>query len=416
MAAQSVQPKLVREPAARLGRDGLRLERTLAGLEARLVSREAGRFGGATFLLVWLVFWLAGEAFVLGILIAGGWALATGQPMGDGTTPLEVAPALLAGVFLAGWLAFWTLGGVMAWQEFFRLLWSSDRLIARGDGLEIVQRRGPLAKRFRVPRDTLRGLHRIEAPTSVQAETVDGMVELTRNGTPAEQEQLVAAFIAEMRLPLTDRLPPLLPNGWREVRAPEGGDVLVKDPASRRTAARIMWLITLPLIWAALTVLREAWIKPTLGAVAAILTALAAFALWGAVRLSWTREEWRLEPRQLVRQKRFGSNRREGPVGTGLSLSETTDSDGDRWFTLAVQTDGGGTHPLLRRMHDPTEPRQLGRWLTARTKIPFEDYATPEERARLEAEKAALQAEQLKRLREWFHGWVRALTRFGRRR
>lgn len=387
----------------------------MAGLEARLVSRGARRFGGAAFLLVWLAFWFAGEAFVLWILIAGGWALATGQPMGSGHEPLELAPALFAGIFLMGWLAFWTLGGVMAWHEFFRLLWSCDRLIARSDALEIVRRTGPLTKRLRLPRDTLRGLFRVDSQTAVHAETADGTVELTRNGTPAEQEQLIAAFVAELRLPMADRLPPILPVAWRQVRASEGDEVLVKNPAERRTAARIMWLIALPLTWAALTVLGEAWAKPGLGAVAAILAAVAAFALWGAVRLTWAREEWRLERGQLVRQKRFGSRRREDLKGIALRLSESADSDGDLWFALEVRAESGATHTLVRRMHDATEPRQLGRWLAARTGVPFEDLATPEERARVQAAEAALRAEQLKMIRERFRSWVRSLPGFGRR-
>lgn len=387
----------------------------MAGLEARLTPRGAGRWGGAAFLAVWLTFWAAGEGFVLWILIAGGWSLVTGQPPGPGRAPLELAPALTAGVFLTGWLAFWTLGGLMAGHEFFRLTWSADRLLARADGLQVKRRVGPFTKTRFVPRHTLRGIARIEAHTTVQAETTGGLVELTRNGTPAEQAALIAALAAELRLPAADRLPPVLPTAWREVVAPEGGAVLVKDPAVRRKTALVMGIIALPLTWVALVVAREAWIKPSLGAVAAILAAVAGFALWGAVRLTWARDEWRLEPGQLVRLRRFGSHRREIFTGTALRLTEGTDSDGDRWFRLDLRNDQGATDQVLHQMNDPTEPRQLGQWLAARTRVPFADEATAEMRARTEAKSAALQAEQLRRLREWLGGWVRSLPGFGRR-
>lgn len=62
-------------------------------------------------------------------------------------------------------------------------------------------------------------------------------------------------------------------------------------------------------------------------------------------------------------------------------------------------------------MHDPTEPRQLGRWLTARTGLPFADRATAEDRARTEAERA----EAGRLARECLGEWLRSLPGFGRR-
>ncbi|MBL9216478.1 MAG: hypothetical protein JNG83_13460 [Opitutaceae bacterium] len=393
----------------------MRLEQTMAGWEARLKPRAADRWGGAPFLGVWLVFWVLGEGFALWILIAGGWALVTGQPPGPGRAPLEPAPALLTGGFLLAWLAFWTLGGLLAWHEFLRLTWSEDRLVARSDGLELARRVGPFTRRRFLPRDGLRGFFRVEAHTAVQAETTGGTVELTRNGTPAEQERLIAVLTAELRLPAPERLPPVLPADWRELRVPEGGEVIVRSPDGRRTAARVMWLIALPLAWGALALMREAWDRPSYGAAAAMLTVVAGLAVWGAVRLTWAREEWRLEPGRLVRQRRFGSRVREGFVGVGLRLAESTDGDGDRWFQLELLGPGDAVHPLRRQMHDPTEPRQLGQWLAARLRLLFEDRATPAAIARAEAEKAAWQAEQRRLLRQWLGEWIRQLPGFRRR-
>lgn len=384
----------------------------MAGLEARLTPRGTARWGGVAFLSLWLCFWTLGEVLVAWILLRGGWALFTGEPPGPGREPLALGPSLFAGVFMLAWLVFWTFGGLMAWHEWFRLVWSGDRLLARSDGLEVFNRIGPFTRRRWLPRDTLRGLFRIEAHGLVQAETGGGVVELTRNGTPAQQARLITALTAELRLPDPALLPPLLPDEWRELRSPEGDAVLVKNPAPRRTAARVMWLIALPLTWAALTLLREAWLKPNLGAAAAILAAVAGFALWGAVRLTWARAEWRLEQNRLIRQKRFGQRRREIFTGTALRLSETTDSDGDPWFKLELRDSGDRAQSLYEIAHDPTTPRQLGRWLATRTGLPFEDQATPEARARTAAEK-----EEVARLaREWIGDWVRSLPGLGGKR
>ncbi|MCW5548664.1 MAG: hypothetical protein KIT44_06840 [Opitutaceae bacterium] len=394
----------------------MKLEPTLAGLEARLTPHGAGRWGGVAFLSVWLCFWTVGEVLVGWLLLVGGWSLLTGAPPGPGREPLALGPSLFAGVFMLAWLLFWTFGGLMAWHEWFRLVWSGDRLLARSDGLEVVNRIGPFTRRRWLPRDTLRGFFRIEAHHLVQAETAGGVIELTRNGTPAEQTRLIAALTAELRLPDPALLPPLLPDDWREVRSPEGDAVLVKNPAPRRTAARVMWLIALPLTWAALTLLREAWLNPNLGAAAAILAAVAGFALWGAVRLTWARDEWRLEQNRLIRQKRFGQRRRETFAGAALRLTETTDSDGDPWFKLELRDSGDRVQSLHEIAHDPTIPRQLGRWLAARTGLPFEDRCTAGERARAKAEQDALLAEQRRLFREWIGDWVRSLPGLGGKR
>jgi hypothetical protein len=387
----------------------------MAGLEAELTSRGVERFGGAAFLSLWLCFWVVGEVLAVGLLVAGAWALVTGQPLGEGRKLLATGPALLTGVFLLCWVTFWTFGGLMAWHEFFRLLWSRDRLVARGDGLEVANRVGPIVKRRFLPADTLRGFFRIAPQTAVQAETTTGVVELTRNGTPAEQAQLIAALAAEFKLPAPDRLPAVLPAAWCEVRAPEGGEVVVRDPAPRRTAARIMWLIALPLTWAAIAVARETWSDLNLGAAAAILATLAGFALWGAVRLTWTREEWRPERGGLVVQRRSGPRRRELFSGDTLRLVEGTDSDGDSWYRLELGNAAGRSRLLKQAMHDPTEPRQLGRWLASRTGLTLDYRATPEAIERAEAERAALQDEQIRHLRKVCSQWLRSLPGFGRR-
>lgn len=388
----------------------------MAGLEARLTLRGAGRWGGVAFLSFWLCFWAVGEALVLWLLVAGGWALATGQPLGRGPAPVETVPALLTGLFLIVWVSFWTFGGIAAWYELFRLIWSTDRILVRGDGIELERRVGPLTKRTFLPRDQLRGIHRLMSGSKVQAEMTAKVIELTRNGTPAEQDELVKALIAELQLPADEKLAPSLPDEWRAVPALEGGEVLVRNPATRRTQARIMWIIALPFAWIALTVLREAWTRPNYGVIAAMLTVAAGFAVWAAVRLTWARDEWRIEPGRLVLQRRFCSRAKEKFTGTTLRLMESRDSDGDEWFKLEAVDAAGAARKLQNAMHDPLTTRRLGQWLAARTGISFADGAAPEIRARLAAERTEAQARMQQQLKEWWSDFLRRLPGMGRGR
>src|SRR5262245_13417989 len=102
----------------------MKLQRTFQGLEATLCSRGIGRFFVAAFLLVWLAFGAGGEGVVGWFLFVGAKSLFTGQPPEAGREPLTLAPAFTVGVFLIGWLALWTIGGLAALTEFVRLLWS----------------------------------------------------------------------------------------------------------------------------------------------------------------------------------------------------------------------------------------------------------------------------------------------------
>ena len=83
----------------------------------RLRPRGIGRFFSAGFLGLWLCGWAAGEAIVLWLLIQGAAALLTGRPPEPGRAPLDPAIALVAGLFMIFWLAFWTAGGALAMRQ-----------------------------------------------------------------------------------------------------------------------------------------------------------------------------------------------------------------------------------------------------------------------------------------------------------
>ncbi len=274
----------------------MKLERTFSGLEARLKSRGRGRFFSAGFLAFWLVGWVIGEAIALWSLGVGAWSLITGRPPEAGRNPLEVAPALAMGLFLLVWLSLWTFGGIAAIYELMRVLWSRDRLVVNPSGFEITRRTGFLLHTRWLARDELRSLYRLDAGSVVMAETESGVVELTRLGTVLEQEELVQAFTAELALPGRAARPVKLPEEWREIPSPEGGTLLLKDPATRRKQAVVAWVVTILVCAVAAVVIRPAFDRGTLVPLAVIPGAVGLAAVWGSLRLSRTRMETRTGP------------------------------------------------------------------------------------------------------------------------
>src|SRR5262245_55035176 len=107
---------------------GVTTERTFVGLEVRLRRTGWKRFFDATFLLMWLVCWAAGEIFALWMLGGGAWALITGQLSEAGRQTLVLAPTLAVGLFLIAWTALWTVGGVAALYHFLHVVWGEDWL------------------------------------------------------------------------------------------------------------------------------------------------------------------------------------------------------------------------------------------------------------------------------------------------
>ncbi len=378
----------------------------MTGFEARLTPRGAGHWFDAAFLGFWLVFWAVGEVLVLWLLVTGAIAWVTGQPPKPGRAPLETVPALATGLFMLTWLAFWTLGGVFAGRAFFRQTWSADRLTVRSDGLELVRRTGPWVRRRWLARDDLRALHRGGNPPALRAETAGGVVELTDYGTAEEQRQLLAALHETLRLPPPERWPPLLPEDWRVVAAPEGGEVLVRNPRPRRAGAWVLGGVAAAVGTVAATALAATPERPAYGAVGAIAAALAGFAAWGARRLARERDEWRLETGRVVRQRRRGGRAETRGAGTALQVREDTDGDGDRIFRLELRRDDGGREELDRTSQEPIEQRQLARWLAARTGVAWTDEATPEKLAEAAVARAEAQAKLKQAARAWLAAWL----------
>lgn len=382
----------------------MKLERTFAGLAASARVRGAGRFGGALFLGVWLCFWIVGECFALFLVGWGAWSLATGQPPKPGAEPITVGVAAGVGLFLLAWLAFWTFGGWAAGRELLRLLFGRDELLARPDQLEVAHRWGLGAEKRVVPRASLRRFHVPTARGPLVVETDRGSHEIFRYAEPADAARLAAALNAEYQLRDEPSPAGALPEPWIERAAPEGGRLILRDPAARRKQAIFLWFVCLPLAALAAFLVQAAVRDLSLGALAAIVSALAIFAGWGAHRLASRQPEWRLESGALVHQLRTRGGATPVFHAASVQLEEDRDSDGDPWFRLVALNATAPTGLLPRadrsqrkeidhRARDRSDLAAFGRWLGDACAIPFIDATTPrakdEEHERLREQLAA---------------------------
>ncbi|HAE37112.1 MAG TPA: hypothetical protein DCG57_00555 [Candidatus Riflebacteria bacterium] len=347
--------------------------------------RGYGRFSGAAFLALWLCMWAAGEAFALFLLGHGLWSVLTGSPtFGSGET-IRIAPALGVGTFLLVWLTMWTSGGVMAFQELLRLLWAEDRLVLGRDTLSCLRQRGPFKSTRHLNRNEIRRVFVQSANTALIVQQGANLIELTDLGTPAERSEAAQRLRAAMALPDEGMSAELaaLPDDWQTANGRSGERLLVPNLKTRRKQAVVVASFT-SLVWGALLLLmREATRAPNLWVVTLMLTPLA---IWLARQALWMfrgRNEWRIESGRLVYQRRLNDVVTEICQAKALELAESRDSDNDPWYYLnAIEL---SPTPLARAdktpekikithsIHDPTEPRCLGHWLSQQAAIPFHD-------------------------------------------
>ena len=363
-------------------------ERTAEGLEARFSPRGFGRWVSAAFLLVWLCGWFVGECFALWMLGRGVGAYFGGalDGQGDGLSHAPPAVAAFAGLFLLVWLFFWTLGGYAAGREFLRLVWSEDRILVRHDALVVRKRLGPFRSTRIVPRAEIAGIHSVPRRNRVIAQIRGGAFELTMHAYGPECEALVSALREALGLGRDGDEGASLPDHWREVIDDDGRTALVRDEDQRRARGVFAWGLTLLVATVAYPVVAGAPTNAE-GLPAALLLGALTLALgWGAWRISRTRLEWRIDPGRLSLRRRSAGGARELFEGRSLEFVDTTDSDGDRWYTLYAVAPGAPPaqvpmrlsdlrlrRKLAREMDDPSEPRRLGAWIARRSGLRLDD-------------------------------------------
>lgn len=367
----------------------MEMQRTGEGLEARLRPRGFGRFFSAAFLLVWLCGWVVGECFALWILVRGAAAWFGGDPVGrgDGLGQAPPAVAAFAALFLVVWLFFWTLGGYAAGRELLRLVWSEDRILVRHDALVVRKRLGPLRSTRTVPRADIAGIHSVHRRNRVIAQIRGGTIDLTTHAYGPESEALVSSLREALGLGRDAAEESLsLPEHWREVIDDEGRTALVCDEDHRRARGVFAWGLTLLVATVAYPVVAGARTSAEGLPASFMLGALTLALGWGAWRISRTRLEWRIDPGRLSLRRRSAGGARELFEGRSLEFVDTTDSDGDRWYTLYAVAPGAPPaqvpmrlsdlrlrRKLAREMDDPSEPRRLGAWIARRSGLNLDD-------------------------------------------
>ena len=346
-----------------------------------LRARGVGRFFTAGFLGFWLCGWLAGECFAIWFLGNAASALMSGDGLGSGPIRITSGTALGIGAFLLLWLAIWTLGGIAAMMEFFRLVCGVDEIQAEGGGLSLVQRRGPFRRRREFSRDILRRVV-ITVRGALGVETPTGTIELSRLGTGEDREAAARALRAELGIAeaVPASIPSALPKGWEEVVTPEGERAVVPDHSIRKIQARVAGVAAVGLIAAAVAVVQESLRKPQLWPFAAQLVLGAGALSWAAVWLWRGRMEWWIRGGRVTLRRRFGSGVRDVFEALRIELTVMSDSDGDGRFTLEGVSDKKRRR-ISSALHDPVVPRQLGQYMASAAKVPFEDRTTPEARS-----------------------------------
>lgn len=367
----------------------MKLVQTPEGFEATLRPAGLQRWTGATFLTVWLTFWAFGEVFVVCILAGGAWALFTGRPPRLGQSPLELGPALAVGLFLLCWLAFWTLGGFAAGQEWLRLLFGRDRLATKQDGIEITHGYGVFAKREFYPWEKVLRFYRPPSGLVLKVETPAGARELTQMGTARDLAELESALNAALLRPAPSPEAGLLPDDWRELTTLEGAQVVTANPATRRKQAWFVAIVFFLFASTAFALFDGLRTRPNLAPLLVIVL-LPTIALgWVATTLFRARNEWKIGRGSLVLQRRNGLMVTPKFSAVGLKLVESHDSDNDTWYRLvgvaagaptdlASQRKGKFERLIYRCSSDPVDARKFGAWLAQRSSLPFDDRTTPQ--------------------------------------
>lgn len=382
-------------------------------LELRFRPTGWGRWLEAVFLSVWLLVWAAGEAFALAGVGALAWTLFSGRAIPN--QPDSPMVAVLLAAFLLTILAFWSLGGLLALRAWLGCFWAEDRLRLTATDLEWQQRLGPWRRRRRLPRAAVESVLLARRGSSrggaLIAQLTDRQEELTRLGTPGQRQEAAALLGGALAAdPARPRRPAAaaLPDRW-ECETPSFGPALL---VPRRRTRRIQTLVlagpALLLAAQLVSVVQRAWSNATHLPLVLLVAPLTAAAWWGVVWLALGRQEWRLGSAELVAQSRFCGRVRERFTAQALTLEESVDDDGDDWFELKAtqlqRLPGGEARipasvVLCRRLHDPSEPLSLGRWLARRTGIRFDDHLPSAEeredlrRAELDQLQAQLQAQ-----------------------
>lgn len=358
--------------------------------EVVLRPSGAGRFFAAAFLLFWLCGWAAGEAFALRALASG--VLASSPPSSDSLFPT---------VFLLVWAFFWTVGGAAAAYQFVRLVWATDRLRVEGSRLIVKRGLGPISFQRSYERSAVKGI--TVRTQELVAETPRGYQSLSSLGTAVERQTAAKRLQALLGLQSSgEGPPPVLPAAWEEIRTDEGERAVVVSSRLRWKQTVLVGLVCMGACGLAYIIsLEHAGKSMALPGVISV-SSVGVLISWLIGRYLLGRKEWVLGSGSIRLQRRRGSSVETRFEARRIELRVEKDSDGDHWYHLEACRESAGTSEVTsaaipgssagpaspekererisHHLHDPTELKSLGRWMSAQAKVPFEDRTGQRER------------------------------------
>lgn len=339
------------------------------------------RFFVAAFLSVWLCGWAVGELFALAALVscvASLLNLDLELPGWSGKNHESHTGAILISLFLAVWLSFWTLGGVMALRQWLMLLWSREQLVLATDCLVARRWIGPFKRTRRIPKSDITSVTQARQGGAIQVRSAGTTTNLVELGSSDQRLALAQYLSTELSLPPVTSgeshagLPVTLPAGWELTVSETGEEMLIPDRVVRRKQAHVMAVITTLLIVAFALLLSETLSGNSRGSVAGslVLGVLAALAVFGWLRLAYGQVGWILRSGALEYRSQLGSRLQSDAFQpAGLELHSSIDSDGDESVSLQA-TDGARRRVVHRTLNDPSSVRQLAQWLSSKIGVP----------------------------------------------
>ena len=338
------------------------------------------RYLDSSFLLVWMLGWLAGELFALALLVImviSALGAALGRPLflASWAPPTDgmVTPFIL---FLLLWLTLWTAAGIAAGTHLLRRLSGEDDVEASANGINLTWRAGPFRRRREIPRASIRRVRVQLNGRAVVADTDSGTVVISDLGDDDERRSLHTWLLSQLGLTgeahakLREReVGPL----ERDIET-QGAGIVATHPTrrARTLRARVMLVVAALMSLGWIDAFRRGLLtNMTAGeTVAAFATMLvAASSLW----LMTSRTEWELRSGRLTVRRRVAHwtlREHDFQAASRIEIEHSTDSDGDDRYALVIK-DSSHKRVLDRSLHDQYELLALGEWLSARTGFIF---------------------------------------------
>jgi hypothetical protein len=284
----------------------------------------------------------------------------------------------MLGTFGLLWTVAWTYGGVSAAGVLLAALFGRDRIDARRDGLTISRGYGAFRIRKDIPRASILSVYLTDRDNTLRIATPTGTVDVTRLGTDAERSDLASALTAHYGLNASTSAR-FLPDPWQDTEIAGQPRLSETWAAWRMLTALWLWVLMALLIPASLDLLSkpdgalQSW-----GAALVIVSVMVGIA---ALRMTFRRVSWRLEPGRIVEVHRwFGAVDVVRFTAGSLRIIEERDSDGDlmcRLLAVSIDTPPGEPQSAraekqLHTSSDWMDIRALANWLSDRCGIPVE--------------------------------------------